>query len=162
MKENNNKTCCFAGHRDLPVGDRLEKLQKVLEGRIINLIERGFMTFIAGGALGFDMLAACTVLRMKEKYPYIRLKLALPHEGSSLLWRYDSRVVQNLIITHADEIVLVSKEYFGGCMLKRNRYMVKESDYCIIYLNKNSGGTFYTLNEAKRKGIGIINICEFL
>lgn len=80
-------TCCFTGHRDLPVGNKLQKLQEEIVHNISKLAEAGFETFIAGGALGFDMLASGMVLSLIERYPQIKLKIALPYEGNSFLWR---------------------------------------------------------------------------
>ena len=45
-------------------------------------------------------------------------------------------------------------------MFKRNRYLVDHSSLCICYLTRQTGGTAYTFNYAKNKGIEIINIAE--
>lgn len=73
MKE---KTCCFTGHREIPKG-MYPMLTAELERELHGLIQRGFQYFGAGGALGFDTLAAEAVLRLKEQYPDIRLILVL-------------------------------------------------------------------------------------
>ena len=41
-------------------------------------------------------------------------------------------------------------------MHKRNRHLVNSSSICLCYLNKQSGGTFYTVNYAYRKGLKVI------
>ena len=41
------------------------------------------MFYGAGGALGFDTLAAQTVLDMKKEYPQLRLILVLPCEDQT-------------------------------------------------------------------------------
>lgn len=74
MKE---KTCCFTGHREIPSGQRrriFAKTEEAIEG----LIKKGYLYFGAGGALGFDTIAAFAVLKLKERYPDIRLILVLP------------------------------------------------------------------------------------
>ncbi|MEE1491995.1 MAG: SLOG family protein, partial [Massilioclostridium sp.] len=63
-----NQTCCFTGHRDLPP-QKLPYIQKRLEQELLQLIHQGVRYFGAGGALGFDTLAALTVLRLRETYP---------------------------------------------------------------------------------------------
>ena len=65
MKET---TCCFTGHRNLPEGERT-RIEARLESAIAGFVQRGYRTFCAGGALGFDTLAAQTVLRLKGMYP---------------------------------------------------------------------------------------------
>lgn len=47
------RTCCFTGHRNLPVACR-EELTEKLEETIVRLIQDGIQFFEAGGALGFD------------------------------------------------------------------------------------------------------------
>ena len=63
-----SKTVCFTGHRELPTDD-LPEISKRLEDTLVALIEQGYCYFGAGGALGFDTLAAQTVLRLRERYP---------------------------------------------------------------------------------------------
>ena len=43
-------------------------------------------------------------------------------------------------------------------MHKRNRHLANNSSVCVCYLTEESGGTFYTVNYAKQKGLEIINI----
>ena len=69
-----NKTACFTGHRDIPPLKR-PGIKHRLEREIERSIQAGYEYFGAGGALGFDTLAAQTVLKLKERYPDIRNKL---------------------------------------------------------------------------------------
>ena len=66
------KTCCFTGHRKLPSIWGRWKLAAKLEKAIVEQINNGIRFFGAGGALGFDTLAAQTVLKLKKKYPDIK------------------------------------------------------------------------------------------
>ena len=58
-------TCCFSGHRRIANGDLFIVKQKLMEA-ITSAIEDGYIYFGAGGALGFDTLAAQTVLELKN------------------------------------------------------------------------------------------------
>ena len=80
-----SKTVCFTGHRELPADD-LPEISKHLEDALITLIEQGYHYFGAGGALGFDTLAAQSVLRLRERYPQIRLILVLPCLNQTRGW----------------------------------------------------------------------------
>ena len=71
------KTCCFTGHRSLNGEEKLKvavRLRKIIEEQI----KAGVVFYGAGGALGFDTIAAQTVLEMKNEYPQLRLILVLP------------------------------------------------------------------------------------
>ena len=63
-----HQTCCFTGHRIIPQA-QYPALKKRLASEIVHLIHQGVIYFGAGGALGFDTLAALTVLELKAEYP---------------------------------------------------------------------------------------------
>ena len=83
-----DKTCCFTGHRKLPT-EKLNKITDELEKTVIGLIADGYLFFGTGGALGFDTVAAQTVIRLKDKYPKIRLILVLPCTDQAKFWNED-------------------------------------------------------------------------
>ena len=157
MKDVRGKTCCFTGHRDFAKED-VSQLREELSAEIIKLIEQGYSYFCAGGALGFDTLAALTVLNEKNNFPHIKLILVLPCETQSRYWNKCDQTIYEDIKSKADEIIYTSERYYRGCMHKRNRQLVDSSSVCICYLNKPSGGTAYTVGYAKKCGISIINI----
>ena len=43
-------------------------------------------------------------------------------------------------------------------MFERDRYLVDNSDLLVCFLRKNRGGTFYTVNYARKKGKKIIEL----
>ena len=157
MKE---KTCCFTGHRIIPKTD-YETLRVELKEILIQLIDRGFIYYGAGGALGFDTLAAKTILELKKQYPMIKLILVLPCLNQTYRWKEkDVRVYEDIKVK-ADKVVYVSKEYTTECMLIRNRHLVDNSSVCVCYKTKNTGGTAYTVRYAKERGLEIINLKSF-
>ena len=155
------KVACFSGHRKLPPD--CTKLQARLENAIVDMINRGVVFFGNGGALGFDQLAAETVLRLKEDYPHIRLVMVLPcpPEQQSLKWNKEQKQRYFGILEQADKVRVLSPQYTNSCMLDRNRHMVNNSAYLICYLCRHTGGTFYTVNYAKQKGLKILQ-CAYL
>lgn len=72
-----DKTCCFTGHRVIPVHQR-DRIYKALKIEIIKLIEREYCYFGVGGALGLDTLAAQVILELRQVYLHIKLILVLP------------------------------------------------------------------------------------
>ena len=56
----------------------------------------------------------------------------------------------------ADEVKCLSDKYYNGCMHIRNRYMVDNTDVCIAYITKETGGTASTVRHAKNKGKPVI------
>lgn len=141
--------------------NKLSDITVSLEKIIIKYINEGYRYFGAGGALGFDTLAAETVLRLKNKYPYIKLILVLPCLSQTKGWNKTDIEKYNFIKAQADKVVYTSQEYTSDCMFKRNRHLVNQSSLCICYLSKNSGGTAYTVAYAKKNKLKIENIAEY-
>lgn len=153
------KTACFTGHRKIPP-ESISELSQRLKNTLLRLTEEGYMYFGAGGALGFDTLAAQCVLSLRKRYSHIKLILVLPCTTQTKGWSKDDIAVYEEIKSQADKVVYTSQEYTRGCMHKRNRHLVDNSSACISYLTENKGGTFYTVNYAKSKGVEVINIAE--
>ena len=150
-------TVCFTGHRKIPP-EQMDTLARRLKAELTKLIKDGYIYFGAGGALGFDTLAAQTVLELKRNYPHIKLILVLPCVSQTRGWSaVDAEIYEN-IKREADKVVYTSQEYTRGCMHKRNRHLVDNSNVCVCYLTENTGGTVYTVDYARKNGLSIVNI----
>lgn len=152
-----NKTCCFTGHREISEKELVEVRAKTKE-EITALIESGVICFVAGGATGFDTLAAEIVLEVKKLYPHVKLILVLPCANQDRGWGEEDRAKYNYIKSKADEVKILSQNYYRGCMHVRNRHMVDNSGYCICYQRKPTGGTAYTVNYAIKNNLHMIYV----
>lgn len=151
------KTCCFTGHRRIPTED-YAAISKRLEQIIRELYRQGIIYYGAGGALGFDTLAADTVLRLREELPEIRLILVLPCLNQTKGWAPKDVEHYEDIKKRTDKVVYISREYAPGCMHKRNRHLVDYSSVCVAYLTHSSGGTAYTVGYAREQGARVVNV----
>lgn len=162
------KNCCCTGHRPkgFPFKYGLDKqkhaayLQTFEEKIELAITEYGITNFISGMAIGVDMDFAEIVLKLRNKYP-ITLECAIPCPDQTLKWNDKDKLRYESILKCADEINIVSDMYTPECMLKRNRYMVDKSQLVIAVFNGiEQGGTWYTINYAKRenKVIELINL----
>ena len=157
---NKNKTVCFTGHRQIPIAHRA-RLIAALQKEVERQIKSGATVFRAGGALGFDTLAAMTVVRYRQIYPHVRLELILPCPTQADNWGEDDRVLYQEILTLADSYRYVSQSYFDGVLHMRNRQLVEGADVCIAYLTRSSGsGTAYTSALAIQSGLEFVNLAE--
>lgn len=155
------KTCCFTGHRDIP-SEAYQSIFKKTEDMVESLIKKGYLYFGAGGALGFDTIAAFAVLKLKERYPDVRLILVLPCLLQTRGWSSEDVGIYESIKKQADKVVYTSEEYTKGCMHKRNRHLVDNSSACIAYLTENKGGTAYTVDYAIKHGLTVFNVADYL
>ncbi len=153
------KTCCFTGHRQIPAGE-LEGIRERLEEIIKELYHRNILYYRAGGAVGFDSLAAEAVLHLREQEEYAKMKLilVLPCHDQTRGWNAADVERYEDIKRKADEVIYVSQEYTRGCMHKRNRRLVDNSSICICYQTKARGGTAYTVHYAEEHKLDIINV----
>ncbi len=150
MRDN---ACSFSGHRELDADFDRSLLERVVE----SLIKRGTDTFLCGMARGFDLAAAETVLKFKEKYG-VKLVACIPYEGQADYFSSSDRERYENILRYCDEKRVFAEKYNRYCMFARDRYMADNSSVLVCYLRKNSGGTFYTVNYAKKTGLKVIEI----
>ena len=157
MDKMKSKTACFTGHRKTPP-QKLPMVKKKLKEVLTQCIENGYRYFGAGGALGFDTLAALTVLELKSDYPEIMLILVLPCKDQTRGWKDIDIEKYEWIKSKADKVVYTAEHYYNGCMQKRNRHLVDHSSLCICCYTGQKGGTEYTVKYAEKNKVVIKNI----
>lgn len=149
------KTCCFTGHRVIPARV-LPALAGELEQTLRRLIGEGVRYSGAGGALGFDTLAAETVLRLKGEYPDVRLILVLPCRDQTRGWKETDVRRYRDIASRADKVVYTAEHYSPGCMHRRNRHLVENSSVCVAWCTRETGGSAYTAAYARQRGLRLV------
>ena len=131
----------FTGHRVLQDGFSVRRLKNAVKKQI----ENGVTTFYNGMAMGFDLLAAEQVLKLKKVYPHIRLVACIPCYGQEKYFSETDKKRYADVLKSADETIVLSPTYYRGCMQQRNRYMVERADVMIAYCNEKKGGAAYTV-----------------
>ena len=158
------KSACFTGHRTIKTD--MNSFSALLLSVIEQMItDRKITDYYAGGAYGFDAMASLSVLRLKEKYPEVRLHLILPcpNEEQTDGWSDERKAEFENIIGLADNVEYVSEHKTVTCMKERNARLVElASECCIAYWNANNkrSGTGQTVRMAQKKGLEVINIFE--
>ena len=155
------EACCFTGHRYLPAGEEGARLRRLTEVAVREAHAAGCRRFYAGGALGFDMLAAAVVCLLRDSdLPDISLHLLLPCRGQEARWSPRDRSRYAEMLSLADSYHYLAEEYEDGVMSARNRALVEAADLCIAYMINPASGTGGTLSMARRRGIPIRNLAE--
>ena len=156
------KICCFTGSRDI-VRASYEDIYLHLSKLIVELIEKeGFTDFRAGGARGFDTIAAFCICDLKKHYPSIKLHLILPCKDQDKLFSPKERAVYRTLLEKADSVTFLQEKYDSGVMFRRNRALVDGSDLCVAFLQKLSGGTYQTVNYARKQGVKTVNLLKYM
>ncbi len=160
----NMKSASFTGHRKLTgdISNLSERLYDFIERGIINL---GLTDFYTGGAIGWDTLAAQTILRLREVYPQIKLHLVLPcsNEEQTARWTNEQKSEFYRILDLADSVEYTSQRYHKGCMEVRNARLVQYANtrcYCLLNPSNLHSGTAQTVRMALKKHIVVINFFD--
>ncbi len=150
-------SCAITGHRPskLPWGydetaEGCRRLRETLAEQIATLADSGITSFLSGMAQGVDQIFAELVLALRKKNPALTLQCILPCMGQDNKWPESARKRYRSIVQQADLRFYVSREYHAGCMLERDRYLVKHSDCLLaVYDKAQRGGTAATVNCAR-------------
>ncbi|MCH5211803.1 MAG: DUF1273 family protein [Oscillospiraceae bacterium] len=98
------------------------------------------------------MWAMEIVLDLKEDYPYITLEAVLPCRSQTSGWNVKNKGRYDRLLSACDKVTLVQEYYTPDCMIKRNKYMVNNSDYVAAVWNGKPSGTGNTIKYAVQQG----------
>ena len=131
-------TVTFYGHSTIY---KTEGFSKWLDMILPSFIEGGAVTFYLGGYGAFDGLAASALRKQKKTYPHIELILVLAYLNRDIdASRYDDTTYPPL-----------EKVPLRYAIVKRNEWMVRQSDVVISGVTHSWGGAAKTLEFAQRK-----------
>ena len=143
----------FCGHSNFSFNDATkDELKNLL---IENIRKNPTCKFYLGGYGDFDGLCLRTLKDLKADFPKIELIFITPHLDKS----YSKLEFAKY---HYDDVIFPPLESVPRkfAILKRNEWMVDESDLVIAYVMYSWGGAAKTLEYAKRKKKTIINLAS--
>ena len=157
------KTVAFSGHRPEKLPWKTDEMSTEallykfrLRETIEYLIGRGYVNFLSGAARGFDTMAAEMVLSLREVYPWVRLIVVLPCADQAARWSAEDRARWEYIVQNSDHVETMAKHFDRGCMFRRNRYLVDNSDMLLVaYDGTSQGGTAMTVDYAHKRGVKV-------
>lgn len=156
------KTLCFTGHRPTQLGGytgaKAQEIQKNLFEHLARVViraaDKGFTTFISGGAQGTDQIAAEAVIKCKGTilHQHIKLVIARPFPNQHIKWPQYGQKRFFDIIEKADKVVDVSPGPFTIPKMQiRNEWMVDRSESVVaVWSGQQKGGTWNCIQYAKK------------
>ena len=114
-----NICCAFTGHRPDKLDIPERRIRALLKKEILAAYRDGFTVFISGAAEGVDLWAADIVIKLRKRYPDIKLICAVPFPNQKKPSADYHQVIEN-----ANKVVTVCRHYFKGCFQVRNKWMV--------------------------------------
>lgn len=143
------KVVALTGHRELDDFDENE-----LAYELERLTEEGYTAFLCGMAQGFDLLALKLLVALKQKKK-LYLEACVPFEGHENSLSRATRERYLELLSACDRKTVLFPAYCAGCYLARDRYMVDCADLVLAHCEKETGGTAYTVNYAKKRGVPV-------
>lgn len=143
--------CFFIGHRDAG-SSLMPQLESVVKQHITDY---GVTDFVVGQYGAFDRMAARAVIEAKKVFPNITLSILLPYHPSEREIRapegYDSTFYPPGMETVPRRFAIV----------RANQYMIKHSDYLIVYVQHPASNAYEYFKYAKqREQRGLIQVCN--
>ena len=135
--------CTFFGHKEC-----YDLKQQVLQDAIEDLIVQGVDTFYVGHQGQFDALVYYCLKELRIKYPDICIAVVLAYLPTQ------KAEEDELSDTMYPEI----EGYPKFAIERRNRWMLSKSQFCICWINHTWGGAHKFAQQAKRRGLTVINL----
>ncbi|MBQ8858817.1 MAG: DUF1273 family protein [Clostridia bacterium] len=154
-------SCCFTGHRHIPLAE-LAPLTAQLDVALAEAYAAGCRAFYAGGAMGFDNLAAARTLLLREAHPDVTLHLLLPCRDQTRGWPREEAARLDELRARCDGYRYVNEAYSSTAMYERNMALVASAEHCIAYLRRYASGTGQTYRAAARAGLTLINLADLI
>ena len=152
-EEKRKVRCCFTGHRPQKLTRPIDDIKVDLENEILAAVKDGYTTFITGMACGTDIWAGNIVVRLKDRFPDLKLIAAVPFPGFEKAWEPEWRERYKKLLASADLVKTICPEYSEAAYQVRNQWMVDRSSKCIAVYNGTAGGTRNTIQYARKNKV---------
>lgn len=157
--------CCFTGHRPnkLPWRNnewdpRCLALKDWLDSALEQAYQDGYRHFLCGMAQGCDLYFCEAVLKLRKRYPDVKLEAAIPCPQQAQRWAAPQRERYRRLCVQCDLETVIQPYYDAHCMLRRDRYMVSRSSRIIAVFNGTPGGTMQTMAYALQQKLEVVRL----
>ena len=159
IEANKRKTrCCFTGHRPQKLSRPVDDIKVDLENEILLAVRDGYRCFISGMACGTDIWAGNIVVRLKDRFPDLKLIAAVTFPDFSVSWNDKWKQKYEFLLSRADLVRFICPEYRADAYRLRNQWMVDHSSRLIAVYDGCPGGTENTIRYARQSGITVITL----
>ena len=155
VNENKQQCCCFIGHNPEKMNLAEAEVKKELKREIRDAVEDGFTTFITGMERGIGIIAAETVVEMKNEGQPIKLLCACPYHGFEKSWDFMSKCRYLAVLAAADQIQYFGDQYDFKTFMKRSCWMIENSGRVIALFRGQDGGTAKYIDYARQHHVPV-------
>ena len=138
--------CTFFGHRECCGLDKA-----VLRSAIEDLIKQGTTEFLVGNHGQFDGMVFSCLQDLSKEYPEISYSVVLAY----LPTRKEAYDLYQGHSFYPEGQELGPAKY---AIHRRNRYLIRQADICMCYVNQTFGGAYKFARLAKCAGLRVFNL----
>ncbi len=157
--------CCFTGHRPSKLPWRYNErdprclaVKSWLDQAVERAYQDGYRHFLCGMAMGCDLYFCEAVLKLRSRYPDVKLEAAIPCPQQAQHWPASQRERYQRLCAQCDLETVIQPFWDVQCMLRRDRYMVSRSSRIIAVFNGTAGGTQKTMAYALRDNLEVVRL----
>ena len=143
----------FSGHRNYD-GSGAGALRET----VASLYAAGAREFRVGMAEGFDLAAGEAVMELMRCHGDVRLEAYVPWPLFFTGFKRENELRYFKILAAASVVRYVGAVYTDNIFLKRNDMLIDGVDCLVAWWHGRPSGTGYTVRQAKRQNIEIINL----
>ena len=161
------KICCFSGYRPEKMppdmsehAPAFRQMTDRLRQEIVHAAQSGYCCFLSGMSRGFDLWAAEAVLSLQKEGLPIELWAAVAFPSMQEYWEPEWQARYRTVLRQASRVFSVADAYVPNCYTMRDRLLVEKSSMCICFFDGKPGGTQYTVNYARKRGLTVVNLAE--
>ena len=139
-------SCAITGHRTLPPDFDESRVEEFLR----TMMDNGITDFYNGLAMGFDLLTAELIVKLKKDYPSVRLHGCIPFYGQERYYPETDKSRYTEAVKSCDSVTIIDESYHRNSYFKRNDYMVERADLLFAYCKEEKGGAAYTIKRFQK------------
>lgn len=149
------KTCCLIGIRLQALHRPADDIKVDLENEILASVAAGYTLFLTGMNCGTDIWAGNIVIRLKDRFPELKLVAAIPYSEFADTWSKEWGEKYHQLLSRADWVKTFSLQYSEKTFLLRNQWMMDHSSKLIAVYNGMTDETRHSFRYARECGMTV-------
>lgn len=144
---------CYSENEEIMIALFMKTLER--------FISEDYTDFLCGMANGSDIIFAKSVIKLKDKYPDIRLHAVIPFVKQNKYYDNEDKIDYDDLMKKCDTIRIISINYSKDCYKNRNEFLIENSSVLLAVtydINMIRSGTTQTINMARKQGLKIVQL----
>ncbi len=147
--------CCFLGLAPEKIRRPVDDVKIDLENEILAAIKEGYTTFITGIMQGTEIWAGNIVVRLKDRFPDLKLIAVLPFPECTESWDNDWKLKGDSLLAKADLVKIISSDCSVAAYSERICWMASHASRMIAVSDGISRSTGESIRYARERHLAV-------